>query len=110
MRYHFSVSSEPILRVEDLCISFADRPAVKNISFEICPGETLGLVGESGSGKSITSLAVLGLLPAAAHVSGSIHFNGRNLLTEHHLRSLRGREIAMIFQEPMTALNPVMPV
>jgi len=75
-------------------------------------GQVLGLVGESGSGKSVTALAVLRLLDAAARVEGTIRFDGMNLLTlgAEAIRKLRGRDIAMIFQEPMTALNPVMPV
>ncbi len=94
---------------------------MRNLSFSIAPGEVLGLVGESGSGKSITSLAIMGLLPPAAIVSGEIDFhndsqNGNNhskrltSLPSDRLRELRGSSIAMIFQEPMTALNPVMRV
>lgn len=102
----------PILTVEDLSISFGDREAVSKISFSIADGETLGLVGESGSGKSATSLAILRLLPRSAGLTGRIRFAGTDLLTlpEDAMRRHRGREIAMIFQEPMTALNPVMPV
>ena len=91
-------------------------PAVRDLSFSIDPGEVLGLVGESGSGKSITSLAIMRLLPGQARVSGDIFFteNGtaRNLaaLSDDSMRQLRGSRIAMIFQEPMTALNPVMRV
>jgi oligopeptide/dipeptide ABC transporter ATP-binding protein len=91
-------------------------PAVRDVSFSIAPGEVLGLVGESGSGKSITSLAIMRLLPPQARVSGEILFaeNGaaRNLaaLSDDSMRLLRGSRIAMIFQEPMTALNPVMRV
>ncbi len=91
-------------------------PAVRDLNFSIAPGEVLGLVGESGSGKSITSLAVMRLLPPQARVSGEILFaeNGsaRNLadLPDDAMRQLRGSRIAMIFQEPMTALNPVMRV
>jgi oligopeptide/dipeptide ABC transporter ATP-binding protein len=94
-------------------------PAVRDLSFSVAAGEVLGLVGESGSGKSITSLAIMRLLPPQARVSGEILFadsrNGsapRNLpaLTDDSMRQLRGSRIAMIFQEPMTALNPVMRV
>ncbi len=101
-----------LLAIEDLRIWFAERPVVRGVSLAIEPGEVLGLVGESGSGKSVTSLAVLGLLGAAARVEGSIRWQGRELLgsTDKALRAIRGREIAMVFQEPMTALNPVMPI
>ena len=102
----------PPLEVKDLSIAFGKQPAVRGISFHINPGETLGLVGESGSGKSATSLGVLRLLPHTARVAGRIIFNGDDLLGLHEetMRRRRGREIAMIFQEPMTALNPVMRV
>ncbi len=91
--------------------------AVRDLSFSIDPGEVVGLVGESGSGKSVTSLAIMGLLPSAAKISGDITFqNGATqpasltTLDSDQLRRLRGSRIAMIFQEPMTALNPVMRV
>jgi peptide/nickel transport system ATP-binding protein len=102
----------PLLDVRDLSIAFGGQTAVRGISFQINAGETLGLVGESGSGKSATSLAVLRLLPPTATISGSVTFDGEDLpgLPEEAMRRRRGREIAMIFQEPMTALNPVMPV
>ena len=102
----------PLLTVTNLHIRFGQQTAVDTISFHINPGETLGLVGESGSGKSATSLALLRLLPPGAQLAGSVDFAGANLLTlpEAAVRRLRGRELAMIFQEPMTALNPVMTV
>ena len=100
----------PLLEVDGLHITFGSREVVHGISFAIGPGETLGLVGESGSGKSAASLAIMRLLPPTAHVSGSIRLAGENLLglPEEAMRRRRGRDIAMIFQEPMTALNPVM--
>ena len=81
-----------------------------DLSLSIAPGQTVGLVGESGSGKSATSLALLRLLPTTAHVTGGIRFAGEDLLhlTEEQMRRHRGRSLSMIFQEPMTALNPVM--
>ena len=102
----------PLLEVNNLSIAFGSHPAVQDISFHINPGETLGLVGESGSGKSATSLALMRLLPSIAHVAGAILFQGEPLfdLPEEAMRRHRGRNLAMIFQEPMTALNPVMPV
>jgi peptide/nickel transport system ATP-binding protein len=102
----------PLLRIENLNIRFGSTHAVRGLSLAVGEGESVGLVGESGSGKSVTALAIPGLLDAAATVDGRIEFDGRELLTlsPEALRRLRGREIAMIFQEPMTALNPVMPV
>ena len=107
--------AEPLLRVRDLAVEFATEQgvvrAVDRISFDLAPGETLGLVGESGCGKTVTGLALLGLIPSPPGrvVSGSIEFAGRDLvrLPEDELARIRGSEIAMIFQEPMTALNPV---
>lgn len=102
----------PLVSVDNLTIRFGEKAAVDGISLAIAEGETLGLVGESGSGKSLTSLALLRLLPPAAMVAGSIRFAGDDLLAlpEEAMRRRRGRDIAMIFQEPMTALNPVMPI
>jgi peptide/nickel transport system ATP-binding protein len=107
----------PLLEVRDLHIRFGTTHAVKGISFALEEREVLGLVGESGSGKSATALAVLGLLGKSAQVSGQILWRtaaGDQLdlahLSSDGLRKLRGREIAMIFQEPMTALNPVMTI
>jgi peptide/nickel transport system ATP-binding protein len=109
--------ASPLLSVSDLRIAFSGQEAVHGVSFAIAPGETLGLVGESGSGKSATSLALLRLLPPSAAVSGSIMFTRADgvaedlsRLPEDAMRRHRGRSIAMIFQEPMTALNPVMTV
>jgi peptide/nickel transport system ATP-binding protein len=106
----------PLLEVSSLHVAFAspsgDQPAVRGVSFTIAPAETLALVGESGSGKSVTSLAIMRLLPTNARITGSIRFNGSDLLTlpEPAIRKIRGSGISMIFQEPMTALNPVMPI
>src|SRR5258707_450754 len=86
-----------------------DVHAVRGLDFHIEPGEVLAIVGESGSGKSITSLAILGLLPSTARVAGSVRFQGRELLglPDYEMREVRGRSIAMVFQDPMTSLNPV---
>jgi oligopeptide/dipeptide ABC transporter ATP-binding protein len=106
-----------LLSVSDLRVEFWTRRgtihAVNGISFDIAPGETLGIVGESGCGKSVTALALLGILPRAGRVpSGTAHFEGRDLLqmSDRELRSVRGREIAIIFQDPMTSLNPVLTI
>ena len=108
---------DPLLTVEDLRVEFWTRRgtvhAVNGISFDIAPGETLGIVGESGCGKSVTSLALLGILPRAGRVvSGTARFGDRDLLqlNDDQLRRVRGREIAMIFQDPMTSLNPVLTI
>ena len=99
-----------MLEINNLQISFSStaKPVVENLSISVRSKETLAIVGESGSGKSITSLAVMGLLPKSATVTGSIRFNKKEILhgKEKDLRALRGKRIAMIFQEPMTALNP----
>ena len=102
----------PLLEVDHLSIYFRDQAVVRDLSFSVLQGEVLGLVGESGSGKSLTSLSILRLLDGAARVEGAIRFQGENLLAlkPEQMRHYRGRKIAMIFQEPMTALNPVMPV
>jgi peptide/nickel transport system ATP-binding protein len=102
----------PLLEVDHLSIYFRDQAVVRDLSFSVQQGEVLGLVGESGSGKSLTSLSILRLLDGAARVEGTIRFQGENLLAlkPEQMRHYRGRKIAMIFQEPMTALNPVMPV
>ena len=102
----------PLLEVDHLSIYFRDQAVVRDLSFSVRQGEVLGLVGESGSGKSLTSLSILRLLDGAARVEGAIRFQGENLLAlrPEQMRHYRGSKIAMIFQEPMTALNPVMPV
>jgi peptide/nickel transport system ATP-binding protein len=101
-----------LLQIRDLRIRFGAMEAVHGSSLSIDEGEVLGLVGESGSGKSATALAILGLLGPAAKVSGEIMWRDNDLLQQpaSHWRRIRGREIAMIFQEPMTALNPVMSI
>ncbi|MBS3847337.1 ABC transporter ATP-binding protein [Devosia sp. BSSL-BM10] len=101
--------SAPLLSVRDLTIRFGDNPATRNISFDIAGGGTLALVGESGSGKSVTALSVLKLLPPSAQLTGQILFKGQDLITApaDDLRAVRGNDISMIFQEPMSSLNPV---
>src|SRR6266508_3305224 len=108
---------QTLLAVEDLLVQFWTSRgtiyAVNGISFDIAPGETLGIVGESGCGKSVTALALLGILPRAGRVpTGSARFGGRDLikLSDRELRRIRGKEIAMIFQDPMTSLNPVLTI
>ena len=103
-----------MLSVRDLAVSFQTRKgeveAVRNVSFELETGEILGIVGESGAGKSMAGNAVIGLLSPPAHISdGEIHVNGARVdhLQGEDMRRLRGKEIGMVFQEPMTALNPI---
>jgi peptide/nickel transport system ATP-binding protein len=105
-----SIDHSPLLIASNLSIAFGGKTVVDGISFTLAPGETLGLVGESGSGKSATSLALMRLLAPNAHVTGEVSFDRQPLLTlpEAQMRGLRGSALAMIFQEPMTALNPVM--
>jgi len=101
--------SAPLLSIRDLTIRFGDLDAARNVSFDIAPGKTVALVGESGSGKSVTALSVLKLLPPTAQLSGQVLFKGRDLVaaSQAELRAVRGNDISMIFQEPMTSLNPV---
>jgi oligopeptide transport system ATP-binding protein len=106
-----------LLSVQDLRVEFwtsrGTIHAVNGISFDIAPGETLGIVGESGCGKSVTALALMGILPRAGRVTtGSALFGGRDLiqLSDKEMRDIRGREVAMIFQDPMTSLNPVLTI
>jgi peptide/nickel transport system ATP-binding protein len=108
----------PLLEVRDLSVRFTRRGrrdvrAVDGVSFSVSPGQVIGLVGESGSGKSVTSLAVMGLLPKrGVAVDGQVLFAGRDLLRtgDRELARMRGRDMAMVFQDPMTSLNPVVPV
>ena len=99
----------PLLSIRDLTIRFGEHAATRQVSFDIAPGETVALVGESGSGKSVTALSVLKLLPPSAKLSGQILFKGQDLVTAApaELRAVRGNDISMIFQEPMSSLNPV---
>jgi len=107
---------EPILSVRDLFVDFGAgkqaNPAVGGIDFDVMPGEILALVGESGSGKSVTAMSILGLLPKNATRTGSIRFEGRNLvdLSEKELHAVRGQGISMVFQDPVAALNPVLAI
>ncbi len=108
----------PLLEVRDLTVTFKSRGrkpvrAVDGVSLDVAPGATVGIVGESGSGKSVTSLAALGLLGRrGVEITGEVRFDGSDLLNmpEDELRAVRGREIAMVFQDPMSSLNPVLTV
>jgi len=104
----------PLLSVRDLTVVFPggegnDVPAVRGLSYDLAPGEVLGIVGESGSGKSVSSLAIMGLLPRNARVSGSVRLQGEELLgrSDTQLAKIRGNKIAMVFQDPLSALTPV---
>ena len=98
-----------LLEIQKLSLSIGGTEILKDLDLAIEPGEVLGLVGESGSGKSMTALTIMRLLPEAARARGSVSFNGIDLLTasEDAMCQLRGDDIGMVFQEPMTALNPV---
>ena len=106
----------PLLQVRDLDVVLptprGPARALRSLGLDLARGETLGIIGESGCGKSLTAMAIMGLLPEAARVSGSIRLNGQELVDagETKLGALRGARIAMIFQEPMTALNPLHPI
>ena len=103
----------PVLEVRDLNVQFPTEDgivhAVRGVSYAIQPGEVLGIVGESGSGKSVTSLAVMGLLPARARITGAVRFKGRDLIgmRDREMSTIRGKGLSMIFQDPMTSLDPV---
>jgi oligopeptide/dipeptide ABC transporter ATP-binding protein len=109
---------EPVLSIRDLAVEFRTEDgivhAVDGISYDVFPGETLGIVGESGSGKSVSTLSILGLIPQPPGriASGTAMFKGKDLLTlgKRELRRFRGDEVAMVFQDPMTSLNPVLKI
>jgi len=112
-----SVNSDPLLSIKGLKTSFNTHDgivnAVNGVDFDVLPGETLGLVGESGCGKSVTALSVLRLLnPAMTTIQGEMNFDGKNLLnlSQDEMRMMRGGTISMIFQEPMTSLNPILTI
>ena len=110
------VEADALLSVRDLHVTFGSArgalAAVDGVDFDVRPGEVLGIAGESGSGKSVTLRAILGLIRPPGHISGQVFWRGRDLRTlpERQLRKVRGGEIGIIFQEPMTALNPVLTV
>src|SRR3977135_3538983 len=103
--------NQPLLDVRDLSVKFGNTLAVDHVSFSVKRGECVALVGESGSGKSVSALSILKLLPypSASHPSGSIRFRGSDLLEAagNEMREIRGNDISIIFQEPMTSLNPL---
>ncbi len=109
-------AAEPVLSVRDLHVAFKSEAglvrAVRGVSYDLAPGRTLGIVGESGSGKSVSALAVMGLLPETAAVHGSISLRGRELvgLGDNALSAIRGRHIGMVFQDPLSALTPVLSI
>jgi peptide/nickel transport system ATP-binding protein len=108
--------SEPVLSVRDLRVSFPSEAgrvdAVRGVSFDLHPGRTLGIVGESGSGKSVTSMAVMGLLPEYSSVTGAVRLGGRDLLglDDKAMSGIRGRELSMVFQDPLSSLTPIFTV
>src|SRR5271165_3704539 len=107
-----SMTSAQLLVVESLGVSIGDEPILRQLSFQVAAGEIVGLAGASGSGKSMTALALMRLLPPRARLSGAMYLNGAAIMakSEAELRGMRGRDIGMVFQEPMTALNPLMQI
>ncbi|TWH21764.1 ABC-type dipeptide/oligopeptide/nickel transport system ATPase component [Prauserella rugosa] len=107
-----STFGEALVSVEGLTVAQGERRFVDDVSFTLAPGERVGLIGASGSGKSLTASAIMGLLPEGLTASGSVRFGDRELVgaSERTLSRLRGKELGMVFQEPMTALNPAMRV
>ncbi len=107
-----TTAATPLLAVESLCVSIGGAPIIQHLSFRVQAGEIVGLAGASGSGKSMTALAIMRLLPPRARLSGAVYLNGAAITTrsEAELQGMRGRDIGMVFQEPMTALNPLMPI
>jgi peptide/nickel transport system ATP-binding protein len=105
-------SGQPLLSVSDLRVNYGEYQAVKGVSFNVARGETLALVGESGCGKSTTAMAIMRLLGGRAGITGNVDFDGQNLSTvsDPVMRSLRGNDISMVFQDPMTSLNPVLSI
>ena len=116
VKRHPDLGGAPILSFDNVAVTFdtefGDVEAVKGVTFDIKPGEVVALVGESGSGKSVTSATAMGLLPSNANITGTVMLGDRNVtaLDANGLRRIRGRNVAMVFQEPMTALNPVLTV
>jgi peptide/nickel transport system ATP-binding protein len=103
-------ASPSVLRIQDLSVTIGEQPILKKVSLELAAGEILGLVGASGSGKSMTARAIMQLLPPAAVMSGNVELRGERLsgASDERMQSVRGRDVGMIFQEPMSALNPLM--
>jgi peptide/nickel transport system ATP-binding protein len=106
------MSERALLEVEDLCVALGGARILKSVTLHVRAGEILGLVGASGSGKSMTALAIMQLLPATASLTGAVRLRGETLSekTDAGMQAIRGRDIGMVFQEPMTALNPLMPI
>src|SRR6202040_4431822 len=106
------MTPKPLLVAEDLSVSIDGAPIIQHLSFRVEAGEIVGLAGASGSGKSMTALAIMRLLPPRARLSGAVYLNGAPITakSEAELQGMRGRDIGMVFQEPMTALNPLMPI